>query len=199
VEVKTGGATGTVPIILSEGGQVRMMESSLRLDDPPWLVFVGSFRETDEGGHRAPAARVFVDRSGQPSHNWQLVGWVGTSSLYYEGLHFQLVASEAVAVPPVPQASRSYAQLALDRDIGVPIVYLGFIVVSVGTLLMLGPPHRRVTALVRAGGKGSRIALSLSPGSDQREAERLGSSIESDLGGVREADPARAKEESCVS
>jgi cytochrome c biogenesis protein len=228
VEVKAGraagparsAAEGTVPIILSEDGQVRMMESSLKLADPPWFVFVAQVREADEFGHRAPAARVFVDRSGKPSHNWELVGWVGTGGLEYQGLHFQLALVGAEAAAPISQASQTYAQFALDRDVGVPIVYLGFVLVSLGGVLMLGPPHRRVTALVRAGGasagsgppagggrpsraesrggKGSRIALSLSPGSDQREAERLGASIESDLGGVREADPARAKEEACA-
>jgi cytochrome c biogenesis protein len=187
IAVEKGNSVGTVPVALSEGGQISMMGSLRRLEDPPWVVFVHSFRDKDEAGHEAPAARVFVDRSGELSHNWQLVGWVGADGLDYDGVHFRLMTG------------MSGTQLSLDRDVGVPVVYLGFILVSVGTILMLGPPHRRVTALVRAGGRGSRIALSVSPGSDQREAKRLGSSIESDLGGVREADPVPAKEESCVS
>lgn len=182
VAVARGSNRATVPVALSENGQVDIMASLRRLDDPPWVVFVHSFREQDEAGHRAPAARVFVDRSGEISHDWQLVGWVGPGGLEYEGVRFSLVQG------------MSGAQLALDRDVGVPIVYLGFVLVSVGTMLMLGPPHRRVAALVRASGKGSRVALAVSPGSDQREAERLGSAIESDLGGVREVASSRGKE-----
>jgi len=186
VAVEKGQLVATVPVVLLQDGQVDMAASHGRLEDPPWVVAIPSFRRQDDAGHEAPAALVFADRSGEFSHNWQLVGWVGPDGLDYDGVHFRLVTG------------MSGAQFSLDRDVGVPIVYLGFVLVSLGTMLMLGPPHRRVTAFVRAGGKGSRIALSVSPGSDQREAERLGSSIESDLGGVREADPTRAKEGSCV-
>jgi hypothetical protein len=89
----------------------------------------------------------------------------------------------------------SGAQLSLDRDIGVPVVYLGFIIISMGAMLLLGSPHRRVIARVSERGKGAQLIMSLSPGSDQREAERLWAQVEADLGGVRETEPARAKEE----
>jgi len=118
------------------------------------------------------------------SHHWEMVGWVGTEGLDYQGIHFSLVPG------------LSGAQLSLDRDIGVPIVYIGFIIMSMGAMLLLGSPHRRVIARVSERGKGAQVIMSLSPGSDQREAERLWAQIEADLGGLREAEAARTKEES---
>ena len=196
VKVTSGSGSGIIPIILSGDGQVNMMGSSVRLDDPPWFVFVSKLQETDEAGHEAPAARVLIDRSGNPSHNWQPVGWVGTDGLDYEGVHFQLLRGEPEAVTAVPEPGQPYAVLSLDRDIGVPIVYLGFIIMSMGAMLLLGSPHRRVIARVSERGKGAQLIVSLSPGSDQREAERLWAQVEADLGGAREAEPARTKEES---
>jgi cytochrome c biogenesis protein len=175
VEVSKGDAVGAVPVVVSQDGQVDMMASIRKLEDPPWIVFVHSFRERDDGGDQAPAARVFVDRSGTLSHNWQLVGWVGPDGLDYQGVHFTLVPG------------MSGAQLSLDRDIGVPIVYLGFIIISLGVMLMLGSPHRRVTASISARGKGVQLSMSFSPATDQGEAERLWKRVESELGGVREA------------
>jgi len=175
VAVVKGESVGTVPVVLSQDGQVDMMATVRKLENPPWIVFVHSFRENDGSGHAAPAAHVFIDKSGEISHNWQPVGWVGPDGLDYEGVHFALVPG------------MSGAQLSLDRDIGVPIVYLGFIIISLGAMLILGSPHRRVTAVVSAKGKGSQLSMAMSPSADEREAERLWNRVESDLGGVREA------------
>ncbi len=186
VQVKTSTGTANVPILLASEGRVDMMESALRLDNPPWLVFVSQVRDKDEAGHEAPAARVFIDRSGSPSHNFELVGWVGTDGLSFEGLHFQLVAGEAKAMPAAPEADKSYAQFSLDRDIGVPVVFLGFIVISLGAMLMLGPSPRRIRVAVTARGRGAQVAMSVTPASDAREAERIGKLVQSELGGSGE-------------
>ncbi len=130
VAVVKGRSVTRIPVALGEDGQVDMMASFGRPSDPPWIVLVHSFREEDESGHSDPAARVFIDRSGTFSHNWESVGWVGVDGLSYKGVHFMLVGGTG-------------AQLSLDRDIGVPIVYFGFIVVSIGVMLMLGPSRRK--------------------------------------------------------
>jgi len=184
VAVSKGQAVETVPVVLMPDGKVDMQASHGMLENPPWIVAIPNFRQRDESGREAPAALVFADRSGQMSHHWEMVGWVGTEGLDYQGIHFSLVPG------------LSGAQLSLDRDIGVPIVYLGFIIMSMGAMLLLGSPHRRVIARVSERGKGAQVIMSLSPGSDQREAERLWAQIEADLGGLREAEAARTKEES---
>jgi cytochrome c biogenesis protein len=184
VAVAKGQAVDTVPVVLLQNGKVHMGASHRRLEDPPWIVAIPSFREKDDAGREAPAALVFADRSGEISHHWEMVGWVGPEGLDYQGVRFELVPG------------MSGAQLSLDRDIGVPIVYLGFIIMSMGAMLLLGSPHRRVIARVSERGKGAQLIVSLSPGSDQREAERLWAQVEADLGGAREAEPARTKEES---
>jgi cytochrome c biogenesis protein len=186
VQVSKGNEVATVPVTVAQDGQVDMMAAIRRLDDPPWIVFVHSFRQSDESGTPSPAARVFVDRSGSLSHNWQAVGWVGLEGLDYEGVHFVLVSGAAGA------------QLSLDRDIGVPIVYLGFIIVSLGAMLGLGSPYRMITASVGAKGTRGELALALAPASDEREIERLGKRVESELGGERIAGGHRSKEASCA-
>ncbi|MFB3879744.1 MAG: cytochrome c biogenesis protein ResB [Armatimonadota bacterium] len=183
VAVTKGKDVSTVPVVLMPDGKVDIQASHGLLEDPPWIVAVPEFRQRDEAGRDSPAALVFADRSGHMSHQWEIVGWVGPDGVDYQGVHFALVPG------------MSGAQLSLDRDIGVPIVYLGFIVMSIGAMLLLGSPHRRLIARVSERGKGAQLVMSLSPASDQREAERLWAQVESDLGGAREAEPARAKEE----
>jgi cytochrome c biogenesis protein len=185
VQVSRGGQAGFVPVALGEGGQVDMMSTIRRLDDPPWVVFVHSFRQTDDTGVASPAARVFVDRSGTLSHNWQAVGWVGPRGADFDGVHFALVTGPGGA------------QLSLDRDVGVPIVYCGFIIASLGAMLALGPLYRRATMVVRAQGTHAELLVALAPASDEREIERLGRRIGAELGGVRIAEGEQVEEASC--
>jgi len=173
VEVTKGGAVSTVPVVFAQEGTVDMMATLRHLEDPPWIVFIHDFREHGGGGS-SPEARVFIDRSGKLSPNWEAVGWVGAEGVDSSGVHFQLV-----------QAG-SRVQVNLDRDIGLPIVYLGFLTIAMGSVLTLGAPRRSLTALVSAKGKGSTAfigASRLSP----REAEKLLGQLASELGATQEA------------
>jgi len=182
VQVTKGEAGGVVPVSLGPEGNVDMMATVTRLDDPHWIVFLHDFHEKDEQGQAHPTAHVFVDKSGEISHNWQEVGWVGVDGVDFEGVHFQLVQ---VA---------SGATLSLDRDIGVPIVYLGFSVISMGTILVLGGSRRSVLALVSARGKGAQILAGGSGAGGAQELDKLSQYLESDLGAVRETDASRKEE-----
>ena len=86
---------------------------------------------------------------------------------------------------------KSAVVLNLDRDIGVPVVFLGFAIISLGALLVLGAPRSRVTALVTEGGKGSSAVVRVSPAGDQLQVERLWRQLESGLGVKRETERRR--------
>jgi cytochrome c biogenesis protein len=176
VEVTKGEAKSLVPVTVGPDGQVDMMASVTEVEDPRWVVFVHAVRDTDEQGKHAPAAQVFIDRSGHVSHNWQQVGWVGQEPLTLEDVTFRLVPGGAGA------------QLSFDRDIGVPLVFAGFVIISLGALLVLGAPRSRVMALVTEGAKGSSALVRVSPAGDQAQAEMLWSQFESRLGAERQPD-----------
>jgi len=119
IEVRRGGAVSQVPIVLGPNGDVLIMESMARIPGLGWLVFVHHLRET----RGQPEARVIVDESGKVSPNWARVGWVGERGLTYKGVSFRLIAGE------------QGAQLSFDRDVGVPIVWVGFALATIGALL----------------------------------------------------------------
>ena len=183
VEVARGQSRGLVPVVFSEEGVVDMMSTIRRLDDPPWIVFIHDFQEAYEQNPEGPEAKVFIDQSGELSHNWQLVGWVGERGLDYAGTHFRLVRAG------------SGAQLSLDRDVGVPIVYLGLVVTALGSLLILGGPRRSLVALVAPRGRGSQVLVGLSRSRRGGDGERLLEQLQSELGAASEAGPPREGEE----
>jgi cytochrome c biogenesis protein len=78
--------------------------------------------------------------------------------------------------------------LDLDRDVGVPVVFTGFVIISLGALLVLGAPRSRVIALLTEGGKGSSALVRVSPAGDQGQAEKLWREFESRLGAERQPD-----------
>lgn len=119
IEVRRGSAVSRVPIVLDENGEVAIRESLARLRDPRWLVFVHRLRE--EGGRIA--AMVIVDASRGPGHNWEPVGWVDERGLNFGGASFRLARA------------KQGAQLSFDRDVGVPIVWIGFGLLTLGSLL----------------------------------------------------------------
>ncbi len=153
VEVRKGENTEMVPVVFAPDGSVAMLETVRELKDPRWIVFVHNFRAAAEGGEVAPAAQVFVDRSGHLSHNWEQVGWVGEEGLTLDDVEFRLT--------PGGQA----AQFLLDRDIGVPFVWVGFCIVTLGALPLVGIRRRAIVALIAARGGASTILIG---GSDPR-------------------------------
>jgi cytochrome c biogenesis protein len=152
VEVAKEEPLGFVPVLFTPEGAVDMMGTIRRLEEPPWIVFIHDFRDehAHEHGSEGPSARVFVDRSGELSHNWEAVGWVDKDGLDYRDLHFRLVSG--------PQG----AQLSLDRDIGVPIVWL---------------------VLVRAKGSGSQLTIGGSGPRVERDMHSVLTHVETELGG----------------
>jgi cytochrome c biogenesis protein len=181
VEVVRGAATDLVPIAVGPDGNVDPMSSVIQLDDPGGIVFAHKFREKDDQGRPAPAAQVFYGGSGAASHDWQEVGWVGQEPVHFNGLTFRLVPGGAGA------------QLSFDRDVGVPVVFAGFVIISLGALLVLGAPRSRVLALVTEGGKGSNALVRVSPAGDEGQAERLWREFETRLGAERQPDRGKLK------
>ncbi len=153
VEVSKGEARSAVPVVFGPDGSVAMLETVRQLADPPWVVFIHDFRSSAGGDDAAPAAQVFADPTGQLSHNWEQVGWVGTEGLTYSDVRFRLV--------PGGQA----AQLLLDRDIGVPLVWFGFCIFVLGSAPLIGIRRRTLLAVVSARGDACSVLFG---GSDAR-------------------------------
>ncbi len=172
---------GLVPIVFTDDGGVSMFDTIQRLEQPPWLAFVHDFRHLSESGVERPAARVFIDRSGELSHDWEPVGWVDETGLEYSGVHFRLISQS------------QGAQLSLDRDIGVPIVWLGFIVLTLGGLLLISTVRRSLVAIVRTKGGGSQVLIGGSGAGAARDLERAGSRLKAEVEGAVE-DPEARKE-----
>ena len=159
IEVTRGNEVAYVPIALDDG-RLDFMGSVTRLKDPPWLVWVSSFRDSHaEGG---PAALVRLDESGAVTEKRHDIGWVGAGGLDYKGIHFELVAEHGGAV----------AQLSVNRDPGVPVVWGGFVVVVLGCLFALFVTRRDIAATLSARGDGRTTiqlgarALGFGPGSE---------------------------------
>jgi cytochrome c biogenesis protein len=157
VEVSKGDSSDLVPVIFAPEGGVAMLDTVRRLTDPPWIVFIHDFRQAQEG--EGPAAQVFCDTSGSLTHNWERVGWVDATGLDYKGVHFRLA--------PGSQG----AQFLLDRDIGVPIVWLGFGLVVFGALLVIGVRRASIIALVAAKGQSWRVLAGASGTGAERDLE----------------------------
>ncbi len=161
VEVRKGENKETVPVVFAPDGSVAMLETVRELEDPRWIVFIHNFRAGTEGGEEAPAAQVFVDRSGHLSHNWEQVGWVGEEGMTLEGVQFRLT--------PGGQS----AQFLLDRDIGVPFVWVGFCIIALGTLPLVGIRRRAIVALVTAKGDASTILIGGNDSKVEGEVEKI--------------------------
>ena len=153
VEVRKGKWVAYVPIVTDASGQVDMMSSVTRLEDPPWLVWVRDFRPGtagEQGGARGAAALVRFDESGAVTANRRELGWVGPGGLDYKGVYFDLVSTHG----------RKQAQLGIHRDAGVPIVWGGFGLIVVGCLLAFFVTRREIVATLapRGGGRTSLLA-----------------------------------------
>jgi cytochrome c biogenesis protein len=182
VEVRKGDSVSYIPITMDANGQVDWMGSVVRLEDPPWLVWVRDFRVAHAGmpgGESEPEALVRLDESGTVSANRRDLGWVGPGGVEYKGVHFELVSAHA----------STEVQLGVHRDPGVPVVWSGFGLVLLGCLLAVFVTRREIVATVapRSGGKAAVLvgasAYGLGPGAD-RMLESLGA----DLGAQQEVD-----------
>ncbi len=161
VKVTKGESTGLVPVVFAPDGSVAMMETVRLLEDPPWIAFIHDFRATDENGEAGLAAQVFVDPSGQLSHSWERIGWVDEEGLTVGEVRFRLV--------PGGQS----AQLLLDRDIGVPYVWAGFCLVTLGGIPLLGLRRRAIVGMVSARGDASSILIGGSDPGTERDVEKV--------------------------
>ena len=175
VEVAQEETLELVPVVFTHEGAVDMMGTVRRLERPPWIVFIHDF-QPGAHGTEGPSARVFIDQSGELSQNWETVGWVNHEGVEYGGLHFRLVSSA------------QGAQLSLDRDIGVPIVWLGFGVAVLGAILLISVVRSRVIVLVRAKGSGSQVMIGGSGPRVERDLQTALSHVETELGGQLGAD-----------
>ncbi|MCJ7749718.1 MAG: cytochrome c biogenesis protein ResB, partial [Armatimonadetes bacterium] len=160
VDVSKGETTASVPVVLGPDGAVAMMETVTKLQDPPWVVFIHDFRSAATDEEAAPAAKVFVDPSGDLSHNWEPIGWVDEEGLTYSGVRFRL------------SSGGRGAQLQLDRDIGVPIVWLGFCVISLGLIPLLGVRQRTLVAFISGRGDFCKVLVGASDAGAERDATR---------------------------
>ncbi len=159
VEVSRGESVSHVPVVFTPDGGVAMLETVRELREPPWVVFVHDFRTAEDGS--GGAAQVFADLSGHLSHNWERVGWVDAEGVTYSGVRFRLVSGGQAA------------QLLLDRDVGVPVVWLGFCVMVVGSIPLLGIRRRSLVAIVSAKGSASRILAGASDPVALEETARI--------------------------
>ena len=190
IEVTKDGATGSAPIPIDAEGQVTLKATTLKA--PAWVVTVPRMRPHGEDGTGGPSAEVFVDRTGRLHTKWEQVDWVDEKGVDFGGAHLRLVQGEAGSAPtpmtmppPASESGGVTATFSLDRDIGIPVVFTGFILTALGAILVLGSPRRRVTALVSTKGKGAQVLLSQSGrGAD---LDKLLGQFESKLGAVREA------------
>jgi hypothetical protein len=191
LEVIKGSSREQVPISITNDGAVDPMGSYRRLNNPHWMVVVTGLRIGDESGKGGPMASVMVDDAGpspegqMPSHEWREVGWVGENGVDFSGARLRLVhGAEAMQT----SATRpTEVQLSLDRDIGLPIVYAGFIVIALGALLMLGNARSSLVALVAKKGQGSQVFVGASRSG--KEMENLQQRLQSDIGATREGGP----------
>jgi cytochrome c biogenesis protein len=165
-----------VPVVFAQDGTVDMMSTIQRLENPPWVVFVHDFQYAHDGAQHGTAARVFIDQSGELSHNWEPVGWVDQEGLEYSGVRFRLLSQT------------QGAQLSLDRDLGVPIVWLGFGVIALGAVLLIGMTRRSLIAVVRTKGSRSQVLIGGSGAGVICDLERIAAHMGAKLDHLAEGD-----------
>ena len=177
LEVSKGGSRERVPISITSDGAVDPMGSYRRLGDPAWIVIVTDLRRGDESGKGGPMASVMID-TGEPSpegqmpnHTWQSVGWVGEGGTDISGAHLRLAHGEEAVQPSTAPATT--VQFSLDRDIGLPIVYAGFIAIALGTVLLLSNARGSVVALIAKKGQGSQVFLGASRSGPAKSMDSL--------------------------
>jgi len=186
LEVAKGSSREQVPIAITSDGEVDPMGSYRRLHDPPWLVIVTGVRMGDESGKGGPMANVMVDAGGPTSegemaeHEWQSIGWVGEDGADVMGVHLRLVHGPGATQAAAAQATT--VRLRLDRDIGLPIVYAGFIIIALGTVLLLSNARGSVVALVARRGQGSQVFFGASRTGSAKSAESLIEQVRSQIG-----------------
>ena len=182
VEVSGGEMHEMIPVTQAPDGSVSIRDSYLLLENHT-ILMVEAVRERDEEGREAPAALVNMGHMDKSGHNFQPIGWVGPEGRDAMGLHFRLVGAGGRAT------------LTLDRDVGVPIVFLGFAVLAGGALLLLTTPRRRVTALVTSRGRGTQVVVGVSPTGGGGSAERVFRQLETKWEATREREATRVEEE----
>ncbi|MGD0110583.1 MAG: cytochrome c biogenesis protein ResB [Armatimonadota bacterium] len=186
LEVVKGGSREQVPISITSDGDVEPMKSYRRLHDPPWIVIVTGIRMGDESGKGGPMANVMIDNGapaakGQmPQHEWQSIGWIGESGTDVMGVHLRLVHGEEAAQSSAAQATT--VRLKLDRDIGLPIVYAGFIIIALGTVLLLSNARGNAVALIARKGQGSQVFVGASRSGSAKSVESLLELMRSETG-----------------
>ncbi len=196
LEVTKGGSRAQVPITITDEGAVEPMGSYRRLEDPPWMVIVTDVRMGDESGKGGPMAKVMIDNGGpaakgeMPKHEWQEIGWIGEDGREVEGARLRLVHGAEAAPPTATQPTA--AVLSLDRDIGLPIVYAGFIAMALGVMLLLTSGRSNLVALVAKKGQGSQVFLGISRLGSAKDAETLLQQVQSDVGASRDSEAALA-------
>ncbi|HUT74420.1 MAG TPA: cytochrome c biogenesis protein ResB [Armatimonadota bacterium] len=161
VEVTRDGEVSYLPIVVDRAGRVDFMRSVKRIGNPPWLVWVRDFRlaPAGDGSEAAPAAQVRVDESGSVSADRRDLGWVGAGGLDYKGAHFELVSA----------GGGTQVQLGVHRDPGVPIVWGGFILMVMGSLVAFFVTRREFAVILTPQGGRTMItvgasAMGLGPG-----------------------------------
>ena len=186
LEVSKDGGHEQVPISITSDGDVEPMKSYRRLHNPPWIVIVTGMRMGDESGKGGPMANVMLDTGGlaaegeMPKHEWQSIGWVGENGTDVMGVHVRLVHGQEAAQSSGAQATT--VRLRLDRDIGLPIVYAGFIIIALGTVLLLSNTRGSVIALIARKGQGSQVFLGASRSGSAKSVEDLLEQVQSETG-----------------
>ncbi len=184
VEVTRGKEQVVVPVSLGPDGAVDLQQSyAVVHGEPHWLVVAAALRGTDDHGRPGMSVLVKLGQMSETGHDLQDLGWVGPAGLEAKGAHFRLVQQPGGAT------------FGLDRDIGVPIVFFGFLLAALGTLLLLSSPRRSVAALVSPRGKGAHVLLGVSASGVGKEAARLLSQLDTELGGTREPEPQPSSKE----
>jgi cytochrome c biogenesis protein ResB len=194
LEVTKGDSRGQVPITISGEGAVEPMGSYRRLENPPWMVIVTDLRMGDDSGQGGPMAKVMIDSGAtategeMPEHEWQDIGWIGEEGKEVSGARVRLVHGAGAAQPMATQPPA--ATLSLDRDIGLPIVYAGFIIMGLGVMLLLTGERSNLVALVAKKGQGSQVFLGVSRSGSAKDIEALLKQVQSEVGASRESEAA---------
>ena len=150
-----------IPLIDSpEGFAIDMMSTITVVPAKGWKVFTHSFfaaaldkngavalgedgkpREVQENEAAVPALSVFVVENPSPENlqGWERVGYVGPAAeVDYKGVKF-ILEDRTTAKPGKSVAG---AVLSLHKDPGIPILYVGFTILTLGVTLAFYISHR---------------------------------------------------------